>query len=97
MKDVYEDLSLLEQYISEGIAQEGVALVLNVMDSLVKPKSKGAKCWDYDISDGISVGPKTLNTPIGGKSVNISLSRTYIFNWVRYGQFWFLEAQGKKV
>ncbi len=95
MKDVYEDLFLLEQYQVAGIAQQGIALVMNDLQRLVLPKNKSAKCWDYDISDGASFGPVRLTTPIGGKPVNISLDKLYTLNWVKYGSFWFMEVQGK--
>lgn len=97
MKDVYEDFYLLEQYVLSGIAQEGVSLVMNDLARLVNPKNKIAKCWDYDISDGANFGPINLTTPIGGKSVNISLEKAYSLNWVQYGNFWFMEAQGVHV
>jgi len=97
MKDVYQDFYLLEQYVSEGTAQEGVALVMNDMERLVNPSRKDAKCWDYDISNGASFGPIKLNTPIGGKEINIALTKAYSLNWVKYGCFWFLEAQGINV
>lgn len=97
MKDVYEDLYLLEQYVSEDIAQEGVSLVMNDMERLVNPPRKNAKCWDYDISNGASFGPILLNTPVGGKEVNINLVKKYLLNWLNYGDFWFLEVQGESV
>lgn len=97
MKDVYEDFYLLEQYVLSGIAQEGVSLVMNDLPRLVNPKNKNAKCWDYDISNGASFGPVNLTTPIGGKPVNISLGKGYTLSWVRYGNFWFMEAQGVHV
>jgi len=95
MKDVYEDFYLLEQYVSAGIAQEGVALVMNDMERLVNPIRKDAKCWDYDISNGASFGPIQLNTPIGGKEIDILLTNVYSLKWINYGGFWFLEAQGE--
>jgi len=97
MKDVYEDFYLLEQYVLSGFAQEGVSLVMNDLARLVNPKNKNAKCWDYDISHGTNVGPVNLTTPIGGKPVNISLEKAYSLNWVKYGNFWFMEAQGVNV
>ena len=97
MKDVYEDLHLLEQYVSEGIAQEGVALVMSDMERLVKPSRKDAKCWDYDISHGVSFGPIQLTTPIGGKKININLAKRYSLCWINCGKFWFLEVQGENV
>lgn len=97
MKDVYEDFHLLEQYVLAGIAQEGVSLVMNDLARLVNPKNKNAKCWDYDISHGVNFGPINLTTPIGGKPVNIGLEKAYSLNWVQYGNFWFMEAQGVHV
>ncbi len=97
MKDIYEDLFLLEQYVSTGISQEGVALVMNDLARLINPKTKQSKCWDYDISNGSSFGPIQLTTPIGGKSIDISLTRKYSLNWFNFGDFWFLEVQGVSV
>lgn len=97
MKDVYEDLYLLEQYVSEAIAQEGVALVMSDMERLVHPSRKSTKCWDYDISHDAAFGPVRLTTPIGGKEININLSKKYSLNWINYGSFWFLEVQGENV
>lgn len=95
MKDVYEDFFLLEQYQVSGIANQGIALVMNDLQRLVTPKNKSAKCWDYDISDGASFGPVSLTTPIGGKPVNLLLEKSYTLSWVKYGNFWFMEVQGK--
>ncbi|UIN20698.1 hypothetical protein [Herbaspirillum frisingense] len=97
MKDVYEDLAILEQYVGGGHAQEGLALVMTDMRRLVQPTRKDAKCWDYDISDGASFGPIQLSTPIGGKPINITLKNQYLLDWIQYGDFWFLEAQGRSV
>ncbi|MCA1793716.1 MAG: hypothetical protein LC660_07565 [Desulfobacteraceae bacterium] len=82
MKDVYEDLHHLEQYISEGIAQEGVALVMNDMERLVNPPRKAAKCWDYDISHGTSFGPIQITTPIGGKKIDMRVKRSFLVFWL---------------
>ncbi len=95
MKDVYVDLSLLEQYVNEEIADQGVALVMNDLPRLVNPKVKNGKCWAYDISDGVTIEPGTLDTPIGGKPVEIKLRMHYSLHWQKHGSFWFLEAQGK--
>ena len=96
MKDVYEDLYLLEQYVEEEIANEGVALVMNDLENFVHPKKKEAKCWDYDISHEASFGPVSLSTPIGGKDISINLKKCYKIAWAKVGEFWFLEAQGKE-
>lgn len=95
MKDVYEDLAILERYVECGLAEEGVALVMTDLERLVNPKSKEAKCWHYDISHGATFGPVSLSTPIGGKDILIDLKRQYSLEWIHYGSFWFLEVQGK--
>jgi hypothetical protein len=95
MKDVYEDLAILERYLECGLADEGIALVMNDLERLVNPKNKEAKCWHYDISHGAKFGPLSLSTPIGGKDVLIELKKNYSLEWLQYGSFWFLEAQGK--
>jgi hypothetical protein len=94
MKDVYEDLAILERYVECKHAEEGIALVMTDLKRLVHPKSKEAKCWDYDISHGATFGPKSLATPIGGKDILIELKRKYALDWMQQGLFWFLEVQG---
>lgn len=94
MKGIYEDLSLLEQYCTSGDFNRGVALVMNDLERLVNPKKKIAKCWDYDISNGTRINNVHLETPIGGKKIDISLKKTYEFNWIQKGQLWFLEIEG---
>jgi len=95
MKDVYEDLAFLERCVESGQAEDGIALVMTDMGRLVNPKSKEAKCWDYDISHGAAFGPIALATSIGGKPINISLKKKYSLQWIQYGSFWFLEIEGK--
>lgn len=95
MKDVYFDFYLLEQYMNERHANEGIALVMNDMGRLVSPSNKNAKCWDYDVSDGAEFGASTFNTPIGGKDINFRLDLSYKLNWTNHGEFWFLEAEGE--
>jgi len=65
------------------------------LERLVKPRSKEAKCWHYDISNGAAFGPIVLETPIGGKPVHIALGRMYKLEWLQFGSFWFLEAHGE--
>lgn len=95
MKDVYEDLHILEDYVAEGIADVGVALVMNDMKRFVYPTVKRGKCWDYDISHGNVFSGGQINTPIGGKSVNVSLKNRYEFIWSQFGDFWFAELEGR--
>ena len=95
MKDVYDDLRLLESYIEFGHADRGVALVMNDIERLVNPKKKEAKCWSYDISDGTKIENIHLTTPIGGKEISIRLKRAYNFNWEKHGPYWFMEIEGE--
>ena len=67
---------------------------MNDLERLVNPKKKIAKCWDYDISNGTRINNVHLETPIGGKKIDISLKKTYEFNWIQKGQLWFLEIEG---
>ena len=89
MKDVYEDLTLIEKYCEVGEADYGIALVMNDYKNFIYPKSKVAKCWDYDISDGTIVQPGHYTTPIGGKKINIIIKNEYKFDWVEEGEFYF--------
>jgi hypothetical protein len=94
MKDVYEDLYLLENYCNFVGFNQGVALVMNDLERLVNPKKKEAKCWDYDTSNGTKVSNIHLTTPIGGKTVDLKISKSYEFNWTHKNNFWFLENEG---
>lgn len=94
MKDVYEDLGLLEGYVSLGIANRGVALVMNDLERFVNPKRRDGRCWAYDISDGHSISGANLSVSIGGKNVSIELQKSYQFNWSKFGSFWFMELEG---
>jgi len=94
MKDVYEDLYLLESYCNLANFDKGIALVMNDLGRLVNPKKKDAKCWGYDISDGTQVSNVHLTTPIGGKPVDLKINKSYEFKWVKKNEFWFLENEG---
>lgn len=94
MKDVYEDLAVLERYCAAGVADVGVALVMNEHRGFVHPAAKTAKCWAYDISHGSRVGPSALTVPIGGRQVDIKLQKSYQFNWEALGDFFFMEVEG---
>lgn len=90
MKDIYQDMHLLERYCENNQADVGIALVMNDYKSFVYPKKKEAKCWDYDISQGTKVGNLRITTPIGGKPVDILLNKQYKFNWKEIGEYTFL-------
>ncbi len=94
MKDVYGDLHLLEEYCEYSDFDRVVSLVMNDLKRHVHPKQKRGKYWDYDISHGTKVGNKHLKTPFGGKKIDIRIKKSYEFNWVQCGQFWFLEIEG---
>jgi len=97
MKDVYEDLGLLEDLVhsNQPSADVGIALVMTDMENLVNPKKKDGRCWEYDISNNVTFGPKHFTTPVAGKPVDIKLQKKYNLQWIRYGGFWFSEIEGK--
>ena len=97
MKDVYEDLHVLEEYVATGVASMGVALVMNDMERFVNPSVRRGKCWAYDISDGHTFNGGQITVPIGGKAVNLNLQNRYTFNWSRFGDLWFMELEGSRV
>ncbi len=94
MKDVYEDLAILEKYVRLDHAHKGVALVMNDLPRFVNPTQRTGKCWAYDISNGYTFNGGTLDVPIGGKDVRIELQKAYDFNWSKFGDFWFMELEG---
>ena len=95
MKDVYEDLRLLELYIEKSYANQGVSLVMNDLERLVNPKKKNGKCWKYDISSNTKNKKNVhLTTPIGGKEISIILKKQYSFVWEKHGPYWFMELEG---
>ena len=96
MKDVYDDLHILERYCEEQRADLGIALVMNDREGFVNPKKKETKCWDYDISEGTVAGPVTLTTQVGSikTPISIVLKRQYKFSWQKHGKFWFTELEG---
>ncbi|WP_306397351.1 hypothetical protein [Telluria beijingensis] len=96
MKDVYEDLAVLEDYISLGHASRGVALVMNDLQRFVNPKVRSGKCWAYDISDGYTFPGGKIAVPIGGKNISIDLQRSYRFAWEKFGSMWFTEIEGAR-
>ena len=94
MKDIYEDLHVLEEYVAQGHASQGVALVMNDLERFVNPKVKNGKCWAYDISQGHTFAGGQISTPIGGKDVHVNLKKHYTFNWTKSGDIWFMELEG---
>lgn len=98
-KDVHEDLGILERYLENGHAEQGVALVMVDYKQFPDPKRRNLedKCWCYDVAHGLSRGPVILTVPAGGKEVYIELKRRYAFEWQQYDLYWFLETEGVPV
>ena len=94
MKDVYEDLQVLERYVDAGVASRGIALVLTDHHHFIAPTAKRGACWAYDISNGHHFPSGNIAVPIANKSVNIRLQRHYRFHWEQCGHLWFLELEG---
>lgn len=98
MKDVYEDIALVERYQKENITtkgkpikiHKGYVLVMNDLQRLVEPEKKDGKCWAYDISDGFHLESCSLETPIGGKSVEIKIQGSYKFQWEKQSGVYYL-------
>ena len=94
MKDVYQDLELLESYSKNTQYSNGIGLVMTDFLGLVFPRTKRGKKWDYDISEGTFLeGETTKNTPIGGYDVNITLTKSYAFNWIQINNYYFLKLE----
>ena len=88
MHAVYMDLHFTEQYVTEKVSDFATCLILTDYQNFVSPKRKTSKNWTYDISHGCVVNSKRFTTPIGGKSVDFSLTKSYHFKWTRQGKFW---------
>lgn len=95
MKDVYEDMYLIERYVKANDADEGICLVMTDHKTFPYPRTKSGRCWDYDISQGAIAGRKEYTTDIAGKSVYINLEKEYQFNWDNIGKYYFLILKGK--
>lgn len=92
---LYEDLELLESYVSENRIQ-GIQLTMTDARNFVFPKTKKGKSWNYDVSDGFQIINGTLiETPIGGKAKRIQLHKSYKFLWKEVNGFYFLKMEGK--
>lgn len=95
MKEVYQDVELVEKYLENDQADEGFCFVMTDHRMFVYPKQKNGKCWDYDMSHGTVAGNAILETPIGGKDTRIELKKEYVFNWNEIGEYYFLKLQAK--
>lgn len=96
MKDVYDDLGILERYVEQGKANAGVALVMTDYKNFVTPKEKLGVAWThYDIANGTKILPTTKTASVANKEVHIELHKHYQFNWQQCGDFAFAELEGK--
>lgn len=89
MKDVYVDLYLLEQYVSNSVSDTGVLLIMTDYRGLIYPRIKRGKCWRYDISHGANAKHGLYNTPIGGGEILFNLDGDYEFLWETLGGYYF--------
>ncbi|WP_145972667.1 hypothetical protein [Acetobacterium woodii] len=96
MKEVYQDIELVEKYLLNDQADEGFCFVMTDHRMFVYPRQKNGKCWDYDMSQGTVAGNTILETPIGGKDTRIELKKEYVFNWNEIGEYYFLKLQAQK-
>ncbi|WP_051931275.1 hypothetical protein [Gillisia sp. Hel_I_29] len=95
--ELYKDLELLESYERHNENTVlGVQLTMTDSRNFIYPKSKNFKSWKYDTSHNTLIKDGILiDTPIGGKPVNMILHKTYLFNWTQVGDYYFLKLQGK--
>lgn len=93
-KDVYADLELLESYTTNESYIEGIQLTMTDYRNLPFPPKKTAKYFAYDISEGTVITDGIhLDTPIGGKEVDITIRGNYNFHWEQVGDFYFLKLE----
>ena len=91
-KDLYEDLELLEGYSQNEGYLNGIQLTMTDFRSIAFPTTKNGKYFDYDITDGHEINNGIeLNTPIGGKEIDIKLKGSYQFKWQELNEFYFLK------
>jgi len=89
MKDVYQDLHLLERYCENGGADYGIGFVMTDHKYFIHADKKAGKCWDYDTTHGTLIRPAHYTTPVGGKQVDIILKNQYRFDWSSEGNYFF--------
>ena len=95
-KEVFTDLALLEQYASLPHFVQGYALIMTDVKSLVYPlKHQSAQQGDYTLSQVHEIEEGThLKSSMGGQEVDITLRKSYRFEWHQHGSFWFSLIQG---
>lgn len=91
-KEVYAGLELLEQYATLPHFVQGYALIMTNVKSLVYAS---AKHEDFSISKGHEIKDGIhITSATGGKSSDITLKKSYRFEWHQHGSFWFSLIQG---
>ena len=95
-KEVYAGLELLEQYATLPHFAQGYELIMTNVKSLVyAPENQSTKQGDYSISKGHEIKDGIhLPSLIGGKDIDITLNKSYRFEWHQHGNFWFSLIQG---
>ncbi|MFW5879198.1 MAG: hypothetical protein ACOCUV_00080 [bacterium] len=97
MKDIYEDLALLELYAQKKSFIQGIQYTMTDYRNLAFPKLRKGKNWNYDTSHGYSIlNGIHLTTPIGGKTVDVKLDGRYEFIWNECNGFYFIKLENKK-
>lgn len=92
---VYEDLQLLESYCHNANYIQGIQLTMADSRVFGFPDSTKGKSWDYNTANGTTItNGISIDTPIGGKEVSVTLTKSYAFNWREINGFYFLMLRG---
>ncbi len=95
-KEVYEGLALLEQYAELSHFVQGYALLMTDDKSLMYTTDKASDkaegfslAQGHEITDGLR-----LKETIDGQAVDLTLKKSYSFEWHQHGNWWFALVQG---
>lgn len=92
---IYEDMQLLESYCNNLNYIQGIQLTMTDCRVFGFPDSTKGKSWDYNTSNRTAINNGiNLVTPIGGKEVSVTLTKSYLFNWTEINEFYFLMLRG---
>lgn len=95
IENVYVNLENLEQYASLSHFSQGYALIMTDSKSLVYQSDASSKTPEYNISQGHEIDAGIcLKGQTRNKSMNITLYKSYSFEWHQHGDFWFSLVQG---
>lgn len=95
-KEIYTGLELLEQCANLPHFAQGYELIMTNVKSLVyAPQSQSAKQNDYNISKGFEINEGIqFKSSKKNQQTNITLKKSYRFEWHQHGSFWFSLLQG---